>query len=527
MSAAPQTTLDAPASPLSNTTSKPDANAAKNAAKSPPRNIVNQVLDVLSSVRLGVVLLITLIILSMTGMLIMQQEVEGFAAYYALLTPAQRSLYGSLGLFDIYHVWYFRLLLLVLSVNIILASIDRFPRAWTFIKSPKLDAGLAWLRGQKPSATFEMRATDHDELVKRITTAARAEGLRARVSEKGGRTFVFAQRGTWNRLGAYAVHVGLLTIFTGGFLTSYIGRTGQMPLSPEANSPRKRANTMSQTVFNLDQLGQVKVQLPFAVECLDIKQTLIENNGGIDAGNTLDWSTDIRITDEYGTREGVVSLNNPYDYRGYRLFQASYNPTGNARNIMLRLTPQDGRPVQQVTIPRDGETILSDGTRIQYADFFPDFFLNGSRPDTRSTEYNNPAAQLIITPPNAAPVRGFAFASDLPDSAPVSAPVAGYKLRITDFEKVGTDHILSVQRDPGSTVFYVGSSILILTLCAVFFFSHQRFWVSIPEANNTGIYEVTIGANTNRNQQGLEDRFARLTNRMRGIAPTTPRDDDD
>jgi len=413
----------------------------------------------------------------------------------------------------------------VLSVNIILASIDRFPLAWTFVKSPKLDAGLTWLRGQKPGATFELHAVTHDELVTRITTAARAEGLRARVSEKGGRTFVFAERGVWNRLGAYAVHVALLTIFTGGFLTSYIGRTGQMPLSPEADSPRKRANTMSQTVFNLDQLGRATVPVPFTVECLDIKQVLIENDGGIDAGNTLDWSTSIRITDEYGTREGIVSLNNPYDYRGYRLFQASYNPMGNARNIMLRLTPQDNRPVQQVTIPRDGETTLQDGTRIQYVDFFPDFFLNGSRPDSRTTEYNNPAAQLIITPPGSAPVRGYAFAQELPDGAPVGAPVAGFKLRVMDFEKVGTDHILSVQRDPGSTVFYVGSGLLILTLCLVFFFSHQRFWVSLPEANNTGIYEVTIGANTNRNQQGLEDRFARFTDRMRGIAPTR-RDDD-
>src|SRR5256885_6917345 len=54
--------------------------------------------------------------------------------------------------------------------------------------------------------------------------------FKVRVTEEESRTTVFAERGVWNRLGAYVVHIGLLTIFFGGFMTSR-GFTGMMPIA--------------------------------------------------------------------------------------------------------------------------------------------------------------------------------------------------------------------------------------------------------------------------------------------------------
>ncbi len=89
--------------------------------------VSNRVLKFLSSVRLGVTLLIILAVLSMIGMLIMQQNVEGFDHYYAALRPAQKIVYGRLGFFDIYHSWYFNALMLLLAITLILASFERAP----------------------------------------------------------------------------------------------------------------------------------------------------------------------------------------------------------------------------------------------------------------------------------------------------------------------------------------------------------------------------------------------------------------
>jgi cytochrome c biogenesis protein len=78
------------------------------------------------SVRFGVALLILLGLACFIGMIVMQQNVDGFERYFAELTPSQRLVYGKLGLFDIYHAWYFNALIAILSLNIILSSLDRF-----------------------------------------------------------------------------------------------------------------------------------------------------------------------------------------------------------------------------------------------------------------------------------------------------------------------------------------------------------------------------------------------------------------
>src|SRR6185295_1754504 len=91
-------------------------------------SLFSRFLKLLCSVRLGVTLLVLLGLACLTGMLIMQQNVEGFERYFLQLAPAQRLVYGKLGIFDIYHAWYFNALLCLVSLNIILASIDRFPK---------------------------------------------------------------------------------------------------------------------------------------------------------------------------------------------------------------------------------------------------------------------------------------------------------------------------------------------------------------------------------------------------------------
>lgn len=475
---------------------------------------VQKLMALLSSVRFGVTLLILLVIMSMIGMLIMQQNVDGFDKYYAELQPSQRLLYGTLGFFDIYHSWYFNLILLVLSLNIVLASIDRFPTAWRFIKHKKLESGRKFLESQQQHEALTIQAESGKEAAQRVAGAFKSLGLRPTVTEKNGRVFVFGERGAWNRLGAYAVHVALLTIFLGGFLTAQLGREGQMPLMPGMST-----NQMTNLRFNLDEVTKVPVELPFTVTCTDIQQKLIKKDGSIMANNTIDWLTRIKITDETGTREGLVHLNEPLDYRGYRFFQASFIAQGNARTITLRLTSEADGSVQEVNIARNGSAQLPDGTRIDYVDFFPDFRIINGKPDSNSDDYNNPAASLKITTPDGKPLQAYAFAAELPSGAPVGAPVGGYKFRLIDFEKVPYAHILSVQKDPGKTPFYLGGAMLISALCAVFFFSHQRVWTLIEERAGGESFDVILGGNTNRNKLGFEDRFKKLVSKIKGQSP--------
>lgn len=476
------------------------------AAAAESASFITRSLNLLSSVRFGVTLLMLLALACMVGMLIVQQNVDGFDKYFANLTPAQKFLYGKLGFFDIYHVWYFNGLLLVLSLNIVLASIDRFPSAWTYVARKKLDAGAHWLRGQEQSASLRLDASTREDAVERIRAAMESVRLRTTVTEKNGKTYVFGERGVANRLGAYAVHVALLTIFTGGFLTAQFGRTGQMPLEPGMTS-----DEMTETVFNVDQLSRAVYQMPFEVECTDIEQTLMRKDGTIMSDNTLDWYTRIRIKDPAAGApvDAVVHLNAPYDYRGYRFFQASFIANGKARNVKLRVTPQAGGASEELNIQRNGKATLADGTLVELKDFSANFSVGGEGGGQEGT-YDNPAATLAVTPPGGKAARAFAFTPEMAESAPFAKqPVAGYTWRLVDFEKAPKAHILSVQKDPGSTVVYVGFTLLALTLAHVFFSSHQRVWALIEEKGR-GAYEVVLGGNTNRNQLGFGDRFKKL-----------------
>ncbi|MEO8648903.1 MAG: cytochrome c biogenesis protein ResB, partial [Acidobacteriota bacterium] len=482
-----------------------------------------------------------LVVLSMIGMLIIQQNVQGFDAYYAGLTPAEKLVYGRLGLFDIYHSWYFNLLLLLLSLNIVLASIERFPTAWKYISQPKIRATADWLRIQSVNEVETIAADSKEDAAEKIKKVFAANGLKSQVNENvsieypmdadGKKDFsrtvesrslvVFGESGRINRLGAYLVHVALLILFLGHFVALQKGFDADVRMIPG-----DATDQIQMIRFDLDKKEKFNVQLPFSLTCTDIQQKLIDPKGSIDVTNTLDWRTQVKVDDpEYGQTVADISMNKPFSYRGYRFFQAQTIPIGNARNITLKLTPAAGGEPQEISIPRMGSTKLADGTNVEYEEFLPDFTFNSDgKPDTKTGDYNNPVAVLGVTPPGGDRTRIFAFAGNVPDNIPVGAPKAGYKWRLTDYEKTPFAHVLSIKYDPfnGTLIaWYFGGFGLIGALCFVFLFSHRRIWAVIEE-NGPNSFNIQLGGNTNRNHTGFEEKFKRL---VKGIGGRIPSED--
>jgi len=470
--------------------------------------VLSQMLKLFCSVRLGVGLLTALGLACLIGMLVMQQNVDGFDRYFAELTPSQRLVYGYLGFFDIYHAWYFNAILAILSLNIILASIDRFPKTWLHASKPNLTVPVRWLRDQKATASVRL-PNDPEEIADQISAAMRDAGWKKPVvTEKNGKTFVFAESGLWNRFSYLAVHVSLLTIFLGGFLTAQLGSTGQMPLAPGESS-----DLTQDRVVELDRVSEITKQLPFEVTAIDIQQKLIRGDGPITVGNTIDWLTYFQIKDETGVHDAFVQMNRPFDFRGYRFFQASFVPVGRARNITVRLTPEAGGPIQDVVIPRDGAVTLPDGTMVRFSEFRGNFSIGREDPNEDTSAYPNPGAVLQVFQPGQTPVTAYAFGPKLAAMPVAKKPVAGYSYQLIDFEKVSDRHVLAVQRDPGANVVYVGFLMLFLTLVGVFFFSHQRVWAAIEQDSDGA--SVVLAGNTSRNQSAFDDKFERFVKSLK------------
>jgi cytochrome c biogenesis protein ResB len=126
---------------------------------------------------------------------------------------------------------------------------------------------------------------------------------------------------------------------------------------------------------------------------------------------------------------------------------------------------------------------------------------------------------LGVTPKDGARTRVFAFSGTTADNIPVGAPKAGYKWRLTEFEKSPYAHILSIKYDPYEGAFiawYIGGFGLMGALVFVFFVSHRRMWARISAEENGNACEIVLAGEANRNHSAFEDRFNRIVDSLRG-----------
>ncbi len=71
---------------------------------------------------------------------------------------------------------------------------------------------------------------------------------------------------------------------------------------------------------------------------------------------------------------------------------------------------------------------------------------------------------------------------------------------------------LSVTKDPGVWVVWIGCGLMIFGFIVSFFFSHQRVWVRIPKSPAG---EIVLAGSANKNRVGFEKTFGELVEEIR------------
>ena len=467
----------------------------------------DRVLQFACSVRLGVGLLIAIVLLSLVGMAVMQQNVPGFAAYYAAMGEPQRSLFLKLGLFDIYHSWYYTLLLSALTLNIILATVDRLPRIWHYRSRPAKAAPVRWLESRTGSVSISTELPP-DKAAALASEALTEAGFTPTASSRMGRRYLFAERGVWNRYAFVAVHIGLLAILFGGFISARFSSVGDLPLAPGESS-----DIMFDVGFKADEMVEITKRLPFQITAVDLSQKLIRQDGPITDANTIDRVTRFTITDENGVHPAEVGINRPFDYRGYRFFQGDAGKRGRARSVTLTAFPADGGTGERVVLDRNGTATLANGTAIRLAGFRGNYHGRPESPAEDTTAYPNPAALIEVISGSSSEVTPV-FPEGVGTAPAAARPSGGYRFVMADFERVADRHQLFIQRDPGVSIVYFGSAVLIMSLAAVFFFSHRRIWVAVEELPGPRS-KLTIAGDANRSQEEFAGETARIAQAVR------------
>jgi len=71
---------------------------------------------------------------------------------------------------------------------------------------------------------------------------------------------------------------------------------------------------------------------------------------------------------------------------------------------------------------------------------------------------------------------------------------------------------LELTQDPGMNTVWVGSALLVIGLCIMFYVPHRKLWV-VLKSEGKGV-EITLGAMTNRNKLNFEQEFNQLLTKL-------------
>src|SRR5277367_2098099 len=94
------------------------------------RSSSRKVWQTLSSIKTGVILIILCVIFSAAGTVILQRPMTDPDEMQRAYSPAMLRFLDAAGLTDIFHARWFVALLVLVSLSIIAASVQRFPNAW-------------------------------------------------------------------------------------------------------------------------------------------------------------------------------------------------------------------------------------------------------------------------------------------------------------------------------------------------------------------------------------------------------------
>jgi len=457
-----------------------------------------KVWQTMSSIKTGVVLLIVVVIFAAAGTVILQRpttEADDIQRAYA---PQMLRILDSLGLTDVFHSWWFVLLLVLVSLSIIAASIQRFPNSWRYFSRPYKSPDESF-RKALPNQTQIAIEDEASSLAVAERTFRKMGFHPERVARKQHES-LFGERNRLSEMAVYVVHASLLLIFLGGIVDALYGWRGFVGLT---------RGQQSNTVELHDKTGRV---LPFSVRCDEAGQENYQD------GTPKKWWSKLAVVENGRDvlRKEIV-VNDPLVYKGVRFYQSSYGSTGKVDKLTLTATPAAGStPSKDVALALNETVALDADTSVRMTEFIPDYVVSDGQVYTRSAQVQNPAAHLVVQSKGQAidvwlpPIPGFGENDKSP-----------YKFEGKDLQMAYFTG-LEVSHEPGQWAVWSGVLLMAVGLASVFYLVHIRLWaVAVRDAR--GRLSLWIGGTSNKNKDVFEERFKELVEKIQSELKAQPK----
>jgi cytochrome c biogenesis protein len=349
------------------------------ASARPATSRTHILLEFLGSMNLAITLLMAVAVASVIGTVLKQNE--PYQNYIVKFGPFWFEVFEKLALYDVYGAGWF---LFILGFLVVSTSVCIYRNAPTMLKSIthfRLKVELNSLRAFHNHREWVVSRPEA-EVTPHLTAMARTHGYRLRSQDHGDHRIHAGMKGSWNRLGYLFTHAAIVIICIGGLVDGNVPlklkeRAGQIQVEtrdiPASQVPAKSWLSVKNPSFrgsvtvaegtsaNLAFLqlrdGYLVQPLPFRIELKDFR---IEHYF---TGMPKSFESDLVIHDPELEQplEATIAVNHPLIYKGYAIYQASFNDGGTG--LSIRAWPILGGNTE----PHDFESAVFKDVRVEGA----------------------------------------------------------------------------------------------------------------------------------------------------------------
>jgi cytochrome c biogenesis protein len=449
------------------------------------------------SVRLTIVLLLTLAATSIIGTLIPQNEAP--RAYLQAFGASLYRFFDLLGFLDLYHSWWYQTLMLLLALNVLVCSIDRLSATWRIIFPERPNFNLARFRRFEPKAEFASGDTA-EQLQARYQQSISRRYRYCRLEETDSGFAIFGERGRWTRIGVYIVHLSVICMLVGGVIGTQFGFDGYVNLAPGEAARQIQLRNDNQMM-----------PLDFTIRCDDFKVSFYPSGAPEEFRSSLSIIENGNVV-----KTQDIIVNDPLHYKGISIFQASYG--------QLPPRPREVQIPDELTLTFTSkatgkvyEKKATVGQTIELPENLGQFSVDGLK-NSFDFQGRDLGATIVGTLHQS---DGTAVEVALPLQFPSFDKMGsvfnktrkgGVFITVSDIKVPPVEQRyytgLQVSRDPGVWVVYTGFILIILGCYITFFMSHRQVCVDVIESGQN--YRIVVTGTANKNKLGNERKLKLL-----------------
>jgi cytochrome c biogenesis protein len=354
---------------------------------------MRRAIELLSSMRFAIALLVVLSIASIIGTVLTQDD--PYPNYVNQFGPFWADIFRSLSLYTVYSAWWFMLILGFLMVSVSLCVIRNAPKMIADIKSWKDKVRESSLRAFHHKGEFAVSGT-RAEASATLSKLSGRLGYKFVTRESDGATLIAAKRGALTKLGYISAHLAIVIICLGGLLDSNLPIKLQMwmfnktPINSNSvinDIPAEHRLSQSNPTFRgyawvpegehvstaiLNQPNGSLIQdLPFSIQ---LNKFIVDYYS---TGMPKLFASDIVVID-HKTGEKIparVEVNKPFEYDGVSIYQSSFQDGGS--QMQMTAYPMTGTSAKTApfggtignSAPLGNAVPGADGQTIEFADF--------------------------------------------------------------------------------------------------------------------------------------------------------------